>query len=507
MRFETLKFDWRRLSAQLVILAISAVVAAVWVSTKPIVFTHDSFSYIDHAHQLLVGKYSDTALFLRLPLYPLILWAFGVTDAKHSVFWLVTFQSCLAVATCWCFYLTARLLAPRGAFLLSLVFVASLLPFLNVKYIMTEQTFLFATVLTLYGMVAYLDARTNRKALLAITVLGSGAAVMMLTRPQGAFVIPVAFGVVAVLAWRRAWIAVIAAFLAFGAAWGVQVIDQKIRAGSQTSAGSLDSSQVTGATLMLTFYLDGSRDIRISPENGPATAEFKALLLDELVRPDALARRGGYLKSVPPNDVPAYVDKILSVPDPDSWVMLSFVALKGRLGAKQADRLLVRVCLEAALAYPVQTARLLMKRLADVYVNPRQLAVPVHPQFPSGTFQPPLADEMVAAGDYTNATSMDYAVDRNLRWLMRGAILMALITFPVLFRYPNWRIGIALLLFGLYLNFAVAVGSFPMFRYAIYAIPANVLWAYVGAVALAATLRDRYLKKSVTVNVSRRQDD
>ena len=80
---------------------------------------------------------------------------------KHPVFWLIIFQSGLAVASSWLFYLTARLLAPRGAFVLSLVFIASLLPFLNVKSIMTEQMFLFETMLTLYGIVAYLVARTN----------------------------------------------------------------------------------------------------------------------------------------------------------------------------------------------------------------------------------------------------------------------------------------------------------------------------------------------------------
>ena len=59
---------------------------------------------------------------------------------------------------------------------------------------------------------------------------------------------------------------------------------------------------------------------------------------------------------------------------------------------------------------------------------------------------------------------------------------------------------IALLVFGLYLNVAVVVGNSPLFRYAIYAIPVNLLCGYAGAVAVFAALRKRYLKKSVAVN-------
>jgi hypothetical protein len=180
--------------------------------------------------------------------------------------------------------------------------------------------------------------------------------------------------------------------------------------------------------------------------------------------------------------------------------MLSYIALKERLGAEKADRLLTRVCLEAALAYPVGTVRLITERLFQVYFNPWLLAVPVHPQFQPGTFQGQLATEIVAAGDYSTATRIDHAIDRNLRWLMQGAIVLALITLPIALRYPTWRATIALLALGLYLNLAVAVGNHPLFRYAFYAIPTTLLCAYIGTVALVSTVRDRYRKRSVIVN-------
>jgi hypothetical protein len=282
--------------------------------------------------------------------------------------------------------------------------------------------------------------------------------------------------------------------------WSVQSVDQRIRSGSHAFAGSFDNSHTTGKMLLFTFYLDGSAraNIHISPKNGPATAELKALLLDEFVKPDTLARRKGYLASVTPKDVPAYVDKIFNEPDSTLFTLVAFAALDERLGLKGADQLLLRVSLEAARAYPLETARLFLEKGLEVYLNPWMLVVPVHAKF-DGYFQPPLSDEIAAAGDYTNPTSFDRTVDYNIRLLMRAAILLAIFTLPFALRYPTWRVTIALLIFGLYLNFAVVLGNSPLFRYAIYAIPVDLLCAYVGVVALLSTLRDRYQKKPAII--------
>jgi hypothetical protein len=503
MRFEGLReHRWGDLGAQALIVVLSIAVVAVWVATRPIVFSYDTFTYVDQARELQAGKSADL-IFVRLPLFPAILAAFNVTDLKHSVFGLIIFHSCLAVASCWLFYRAARLISPRGALILSLVFIASLLPFLNVKSIMTEQLFFFETVLAIYGIAAYLLAPTSRAAWAAAAVVGLGTVLMTLTRPQGAFVIPLIFGMLACLAWRRGWAPLLCAIIAFAAVWSVQAVDKTIRAGSHTSIGALDSSNMTGAMLLFSFYLHGPRTgVRISPQNGPATAELRALLVDELARPDALARRVGYLKSVPPEDVPAYVDKSLAEPDADFNAMLSYIAFKERLGPAQADRLLVRVCLEAVAAHPLQAAELVLLRLYDTYFDPLMLATPLHGQFGPGTFQPPLAEEVAAAGDYTNPTAADFMMDHNLRWLMRIAVVLTIVTLPVALRYTTWRLTVVLLILGLYLNFAVAVGNDPHFRYAIYAIPANLLCAYIGVVALAALLRDRYARGLMRVSRS-----
>jgi hypothetical protein len=495
MRFRVVNSSWRQVVAQASLLAISATVVVVWISTKPIVFTQDTLTYIDLAHALQVGQ-SENADYLRLPVFPLILSAFHVTDLKHSVFWLIIFQSFLAVTSCWLFYLATRRLEPRGAYVLALVFIASLLPFMQVKYIMTEQTFFFETILALYGLIVYLTARTNRDALLAVVILSVAAAAMMLTRPQGAYVAPVLLGTVALLAWRRAWAAALGAVLIIGIVWSSQFVDQRLRLGFQNSAGSLDNSYSTGKMLFFTFYLDGSSraNIPVVPENGPATAELKALLLDEFAKTDTLARRRGYLLALSPQDVPPYVERMFRAPDSTFWNLISFHALDERLGVKGADRLLLQVCLEAALAHPMETARLFIGKAFKIYFDPEMLVMPTHPQFPPGSFHPPLSDEIAAAGNYTDPTSMDRTIDNNLRWLMRCAILMAILTLPVALRYPTWRVTIALLIFGLYLNFAVVVGVNPLFRYAIYAIPANLLCAYLGVVASIALLV-RYLKQ------------
>jgi hypothetical protein len=520
------KLDWRELCAQGVVLALAITVVAVWVYTKPIVFTQDTFTYIHHARELQLRTALPGALFSRTPGFPLVLLMFHVTDLSHSVSWLIAFHALLAVATCWLFYLTTRLAEPRGAFFLSLAFLGSMLPFLNVKYIMTEQTFLFETVLTLYGLVGYLMARTQHDAKWAIAVLGIGAALMTLTRPQGAYVIPVLFVLAAVFAWRRVRLALITAVLVYGAVWFVQAVDQRIRsdahsfAGSldnsrltpkwfvqavdqrirsdtHSFAGSLDNSHLTGKMLLFSMYLDGARaDIRIRPENGPKSAELMALLRDELAKPDTLARRSGYLTSVPPSEVPSFVERNFAEPDSDFYQMLAYTALSERLGMAAADQLLVQVCLEAALAYPRETTWLLFNKAFQIFLDPLMLATPYHGQLAPGAFQPPLAEEIAAGGDYINPTSTDFMIDQNLRWLMRVAVLLAVITLPIALRSPTWRVTLALLIFAAYLNFAVIVGNTALFRYAIYAIPIEMMCGYIGIVATVSALRDRYLKNS-----------
>src|SRR5260370_42674228 len=153
MRLDLAKRERREL-CEGSLLAISVIVVVAWVLLKPIVFTYDTFTYMEVAREFASGK-STNAFYFRLPIYPALLRAFHITELSHLVLRLIMFQSCLAVASVLLFYLSARLLQPRGAFIVSLVFVLSLLPFVNVKYIMTEQTFLFETMLALYGLIAY----------------------------------------------------------------------------------------------------------------------------------------------------------------------------------------------------------------------------------------------------------------------------------------------------------------------------------------------------------------
>jgi hypothetical protein len=298
--------------------------------------------------------------------------------------------------------------------------------------------------------------------------------------------------------------ALTAAVAVYAAVWCVQAVDQRIRSDTHSFAGNLDNSRLGGKALLFSVYLDGARaNIRIRPENGPRSAELKALLLDELAKPDTLARRSGYLKSVPPSEVPTFVDKSFAEPNAEFYTMLGFTALSERLGLAAADHLLVQVCLEAVLAYPLETTWLLLDKAYQIYFDPLMLATPAHGQFPPGSFHSPLAEEVAAAGDYTNPTNADFITDNNLRWLMRLAILVAILTLPIALRYHTWRVTLALLIFGLYLNFAVIVGNTALFRYAIYAIPIDMMCGYIGVVATVSTLRDRYLKRSAVATSDR----
>jgi hypothetical protein len=265
----------------------------------------------------------------------------------------------------------------------------------------------------------------------------------------------------------------------------VQAIDHKSRSGSWNSAGNFESTHTIGKQLFFTFYLEAPSkvNIRVSPENGPATAELKKLLLEEAVKPDNSARKKGHFSHVTPDQVPAYIAGIFDAPDSNLY-WTAFYGLDERLGLAGADQLLLKVSLEAARAYPLQTIWLFLQKTFDVYLNPLELAVPLHPQLPQGTFGPPLSEEIAAAGDYTNATAFDWAIDRNARWMMRAALLVAILTLPIALRAPTWRVTIALLIFGLYLNTPIILGTMPLFRYALYAVSVTLMCAYIGIVSL-----------------------
>jgi hypothetical protein len=73
MKFEAANSSWREVCAQGSILAVTTIVVVVWVLIKPIVFTYDSFTYIQHASELQLGQSTNTA-FSRLPVFPAICW-------------------------------------------------------------------------------------------------------------------------------------------------------------------------------------------------------------------------------------------------------------------------------------------------------------------------------------------------------------------------------------------------------------------------------------------------
>src|SRR5258708_1708283 len=83
-RWAPAKTNWREACAQGVVLVLAAATVAVWVYTKPIVFTQDTFTYIHHARELQLRTALPGALFPRTPAFPLTLLAFHVTDLTQS---------------------------------------------------------------------------------------------------------------------------------------------------------------------------------------------------------------------------------------------------------------------------------------------------------------------------------------------------------------------------------------------------------------------------------------
>src|SRR5260370_9291424 len=83
MRLDLAKRERREL-CEGSLLAISVIVVVAWVLLKPIVFTYDTFTYMEVAREFASGN-STNAFYFRLPIYPAPLRAFDNTHPCPSV--------------------------------------------------------------------------------------------------------------------------------------------------------------------------------------------------------------------------------------------------------------------------------------------------------------------------------------------------------------------------------------------------------------------------------------
>jgi hypothetical protein len=130
-----LRNDW------LLVALASAIAAAIWYLSEPIVITYDSFGYLNAAN-FIAGVEGGSFAYWRPPLVALLLAATGV-PSQHTFLWFILAQIALGVASVMLMHGCLRRISRPLGLIATGLFIATFAPLVYSKSIMSEQLYLF----------------------------------------------------------------------------------------------------------------------------------------------------------------------------------------------------------------------------------------------------------------------------------------------------------------------------------------------------------------------------
>jgi hypothetical protein len=410
---------------------VAAILAALaWHFSEPIVFTNDSFGYLNAARHI-AGLPAQNVPYYRMPLFPLFLVATGVI--YDTFVWFILAQIALGILMVIIFHDGLRLYSRPAALVAVAVFIFTFVPFVYSKSIMTEQLYLFGLILCLSSTLRYFSLPTpGRLALIATAIL-----MMMLTRVQGILIgiVVLPFLLYAHPArWRSvlgAAVIVAAIVAAYAAAYSAAVRNRP----DYASTSGLSLSNSFGKYLFMVPYLDAERYFGwkiVKRENGPASAK-----LVELV-----------------GDAPA---------DLNRWWAI-WQTLDKKIGIAAADDLLLRATIEAAMAHPFKVGILYAHNFLAALYRIDSPYVWQHPPVAIGNER--LDRELRRSGDQSSVTRLARVVNPLFHFALLTSVILVLVTVGAHGR--AWSFCLALYLYNLV---TIAASAAPEGRMVFYGLP------------------------------------
>jgi hypothetical protein len=355
------------------IFLMGAIFAFIMLVFLPVSVTPDSRSYIDFAF-ILTGK-PDSSVYFRTPGYPLIMIASGVTLLK-SFIGLILVQLAMALYIPIVIYKTLNHINRKAGYLAAEISIFSLTPYLYMKAILTEQSYIFVLLLSIYAAAKYFHTK-NVKYVYFISI---ALAVAILIRPSSSLIFFIFFSLTTLFVPRKALHSIAAAIIVV-ASIALWAFLRPIVLNMPESRGS--TANVTGRALFYNAFLFSAGNMKKS--NGPGTAELIDTL-DKYLRnnqsaPDVFLAKTAdrsdefkrYFYGRFKGDPAGLVREMFDHPSFTYETFIWEVADKA-VGPEKSDRLQLSASLEFLKKHPGTGVRFFLENLAGFTISQ-----PLHP--------------------------------------------------------------------------------------------------------------------------------
>jgi hypothetical protein len=469
------------------VFALAVVSALTWQVTQPIVFTYDSFSYLDAAKSLSGVEGGHGFVYYRAPFTPLLL-AVTRVPTLNSFTWFMLAQLCIGVLSTIILHDTFRIIIGKFSLIPTLLFLSTFFPFVQSKSIMTEQVYLLGWVVVLNGSVVY----TRIGSPIRLFSVMAGLFVLALTRAQGAFVAVLVIPFFLVAMPKRFVQTLAASALLLSAIYIAGSIQSRYVREIQSPQTRAEISPIAitnsaGKMLFMVSYWDTFRYFdraAVEPSNGPATRQLIEDLLNYYGKDGNVALNlGADLASQYEGKPDALVQHMIAAPAGAYWFAI-WMALDEFVGPAKADNLFMKVTIEAFFSHPFLLIETYARNFAVTFVHADSSYVWKHRTFGPEWIGPALAKELLSSGDSDAVTPLANFLNHWFPLCHILALSLVIVTAPLVVRSP-WRNGwILLLLLVLYNHASVALAATPESRYTAWAFPAYLLMLTIAAAEL-----------------------
>lgn len=464
---------------------LSVLTGLIWYFTEPIIFTYDSFGYLDTS-KAFAGMKDTGPLYWRAPLFPILLALTGVPTLQTFNYFLIA-QLLLGIATIMVMHNCLRNISRPLGLLGSLLFITTFMAFVHSKSVMTEQIYLFGWCLCIDALLAYIKKGSR----LRLAELILSFVILAMSRAQGAFIALLLLPLLACYMPKKIPELLIGAVTFFLITLGYSSIHPQeisIRAGKKmdNTISGLGITHSTGKMLFMVAYWDPYKHFGwtlVHPKNGPASEQLFSELKKYYSDPSHLPANLNYeLFSQFIGHPEDLVKTIENHPDAQYWWEIWRI-MDVCIGPSNANNLLMKVTIETMISNPLEMLSVYLRNFAVALAKADSSYVWQHKSFDARSVGDHFAKEIKNNGNSEQFTTLSTFL--NLYFPFLQILLLFANCFVVVRVWKSsWRIPFLFCIVLLLYNHAtVAIAATPESRYTFYAFPLLLSTIIMGIMA------------------------